>query len=323
MIIGSLPFTPLLFHGIFETSRDLIKGFREGFVISETIFIYSLCWLGSVFIFFSISSTKLTSYWLPATPAAAILISHSFLKLKNQSKTFTFIWTFNILILFGLTIAFFFSNTWLELIDDPEMPNLAIDLVSSGILFKAKLLFTFFAIFSSFLIILRVENNLLYLQIFLLIGQSLLMSPIRKLADNSRQLDLRNLSELIRNVREGNETLAMIGIRKPSLHYYSRQIVFYEPKSEEGLINLSERLNLDRRKNYQDMPNYDYKSLLIVIDKYSSNERPWSDVNHQKLGQYGIYSLWRITKNDLNKYSNYLINNGYQSDWEVRKVEKF
>ena len=73
------------------------------------------------------------------------------------------------------------------------------------------------------------------------------MSPIRKLADNSRQLPLRNISELISDIREGNETLAMIGIRKPSLHY-SGQIVFYEPNTIEGLINLSDRLNNDRRK---------------------------------------------------------------------------
>ena len=95
------------------------------------------------------------------------------------------------------------------------------------------------------------------------------MSPIRKLADTSRQLPLRNISKLISDIREGKETLAMIGIRKPSLHYYSRQIVFYEPNTKEGLINLSERLNTDRRENYEDQPDYEYKSLLVVIDEYS------------------------------------------------------
>jgi len=42
-----------------------------------------------------------------------------------------------------------------------------------------------------------------------------LMTPIRKLADNYRQLPLRNISKLILDTREGRETLAMIGIRKP------------------------------------------------------------------------------------------------------------
>ena len=149
------------------------------------------------------------------------------------------------------------------------------------------------------------------------------MSPIRKLADTSRQLPLRNISKLISDIREGKETLAMIGIRKPSLHFYSRQIVFYEPNSKEGLINLSERLIYDRRENYEDKPDYEFKSLLLVIDDYSSNNLHWSNINHQKLGEYGIYNLWRIQKSDLINYSEFLVNSGYKSDWRDRKVEKF
>ena len=49
-------------------------------------------------------------------------------------------------------------------------------------------------------------------------------------------------------MREREETLAMIGIRKPSLHFYSKQIVFMNQNTKEGLINLSERLNFDRRE---------------------------------------------------------------------------
>ena len=115
----------------------------------------------------------------------------------------------------------------------------------------------------------------------------------------------------------------MIGIRKPSLHYYSRQIVFYEPSSRVGLMNLSERLNFDRRKNYLDTPNYEYKSLLVVIDEYSTLKEHWSNIEHQKLGKYGIYNLWRIKKSDLNKYSNKFFNKGYRSNWRSRVVEKF
>ena len=115
----------------------------------------------------------------------------------------------------------------------------------------------------------------------------------------------------------------MNGIRKQSLHYYSRQIVFYEPNTEEGLINLSERLNTDRRENYEDQPDYEYKSLLVVIDDYSSRRQQWSKINYQKLGKFGIYTLLRIQKSDLNQYSKFLVNSGYKSDCESRKVEKF
>ena len=323
MILASLPFTPFLYHGIFKTFKDLLKSLKQGCMVSETLYTYSLCWLVSVLIFFSISATKLPSYWLPAIPAAAILISNSFLSLKKPNKTYVYLWIFNIIILFGVSLAFFFSNIWLGSINDPEMPNLASELVSSGIIFKAKLFFSSFTLLAVILFSLKSKNIFLYLQILLLIGQPFLMSPIRKLADTSRQLPLRNISNLILSIREGKETLAMIGIRKPSLHFYSRQIVFYESNTKEGLINLSERLNADRRKNYEDQPDYEYKSLLVVIDNLSLRQKHWSNINHQKLGKYGIYNLWRIQKSDLNNYSELLVNNGYKSDWKNRKVEKF
>jgi len=323
MILASLPFTPFLYHGIFIAFREFLKSLKESCGVPNSLYTYSLCWLSAVLIFFSISATKLPSYWLPAIPAAAVLISNSFISLKDINKTYLYLWIFNIFIFFGVSIAFFFSNLWLGSINDPEMPNLASELLSSGIIFKAKLFFSLFTLFAIILFSFKSKNIFLYLQILLLIGQYFLMSPIRKLADTSRQLPLRNISKLILDTREGNETLAMIGIRKPSLHYYSRQIVFYEPNTQEGLINLTERLNNDRRKNYQDEPNYEYKSLLIVIDEYSSQEAHWSNINHEKLGQYGIYNLWRINKKDLDEYSEFLINSGYKSNWKNILVEKF
>ncbi len=323
MIFASLPFTPFLYHGIFNAFRDFLKSSKDICNITQTLHTFSLCWLASVLIFFSISATKLPSYWLPAIPAASILISNSFIDLKNSKKSYLYLWIFNILIVFGFSLAFFFSNIWLSSINDPEMPNLGSELISSGIIFKAKLFFSSFTLLAIILFFLKSKNIFFYLQILLLVGQSILMSPIRKLADTSRQLPLRNISELISNVREGGETLAMIGIRKPSLHFYSRQIVFYEPNTKVGLINLSDRLNSDRRENYDDQPDYEYKSILVVIDEYSSRAQHWSNINHQKLGEYGIYNLWRIQKSDLNKYSEFLFNIGYKSDWKKRKVEKF
>ena len=323
MIIGSLPFTPFLFHGIFEAFKDLKNSLKKDCVPSESLFIYCLCWLGSVFIFFSISATKLPSYCLPAIPAVAILTSNSYEKLQNQKKAFSSLWIINLFILLGLSIAFFLSNIWLNTINDPEMPNLASNLLSTGIILKAKLFFFAFAFVGIVLFVFRSQNTFLYLQLLLLLGQTFLMPPIRKLGDTTRQLPLRNISKQILNTRQGGEALAMIGIRKPSLHFYSKQIVFYESRNAEGVINLSERLTFDRRINFQDKPNYDNESFLVVIDKYSSSEEHWSNISHQKLGVHGIYNLWRIKKSDLNAQATYLINNGFEANWRNKKVEKF
>ena len=60
-----------------------------------------------------------------------------------------------------------------------------------------------------------------------------------------------------------------------------------------------------------------------MIDEYSSRQHQWSKINHQKLGKFGIYNLWRIQKSDLVKYSKSLMNSGYKSNWENIEVEKF
>ena len=149
------------------------------------------------------------------------------------------------------------------------------------------------------------------------------MPPIRKLADISRQLPLRNISKQILSARQGDETLAMIGIRKPSLHFYTKQIVFYESSAEEGIVNLFERFNFDRRINFQDKPNYENESFLVVIDEYSSREKHWSNINHQKLSNQGIYNLWRIKKRDLNSQAINLLRNGFEANWRNKEIEKF
>ena len=178
MVLASLPFTPFLYHGIFLAFNDFLKSLKKSCPVSETLYTYSLCWLTSVLIFFSISATKLPSYWLPAIPSAAILLSNSFINLKKLNRTYSFLLIFNILILFGLSLAFFFSNIWLDNINDPEMPNLASELISTGIIFKAKILFSSFTLLAIILFSLKSKYIFLYFQIFLLVGQFLLMSQL-------------------------------------------------------------------------------------------------------------------------------------------------
>mgnify|MGYP004097068717 FL=1 len=115
----------------------------------------------------------------------------------------------------------------------------------------------------------------------------------------------------------------MIGIRKPSLHFYSKQIVFYESSSPSGLVNLSERFKLGKRSSEFDQPNYQSESFLVVIDKYSKEEKHWNEINSEKLGNYGIYSLLRIKRRDLNFSANKFKEVGIDSTWRNKNYEKF
>ncbi len=323
MILASLPFSIFLIHGIVYTFKDLIIKFQTGSETTNNIYIFSLCWLISVLLFFSFSATKLPSYWIPAIPAASILICRSSEILIIRKTNVSLIFLLTTLILFGFSIAFYFSDSWLVLINDPEMPDLVNQIKLNGLILRAKLFFSALTIISTILIFKFLPKSLLFLQISFFIGQFFLMPSIRTLADNLRQQPLRNISKRITNVRSKREPIAMIGIRKPSVHFYSKQIVFYESSSPTGLINLSERFDFGKRNNELDQPNYKSDSFLVVIDKYSKKEKHWNNINSQKLGTYGIYSLLRIKRKDLSLFAKEFKKVGIKPTWRIEKYERF
>ena len=324
MLLGSLPFSGFLISGIFESGKELIYNFKRDYEIENSLGIFAFCWLISILLFFSISATKLPSYWLPATPAAAILISKSANSLSKNVKKISFPLIFTFLILLGFSTASFLSNKWLGLINDPEMPNLASEIQAYGLIFKTRFVFLIITIATLIFLIKKYSKAFLYIQILFLSGQFLIMPPVRKLTDLSRQLPLRNISKEIKNLRQSEEPLAMIGIRKPSIHFYSKQIVFYEPNSAQGIINLSERFLLDKRSNNYDKPNYESETFLVVIDRYSEDTKYWKRyIRNENLGSFGIYKLLRVKRKDLDRYANYFKRIGKDPDWEMDNFEKF
>ena len=323
LILASLPFSIFLIHGIVETFKELIIKIENRSETTNNLYIFSLCWLISILLFFTISATKLPSYWIPAIPAASILISRSAQILSLNKRNISFIWLFTTLIFFGFSIAFYFSDSWLVLINDPEMPELVSEIKTNGLIFRTRILFPLFTILSTIFIFKFIPKSILFLQILIYSSQFLLMPPIRKIADNLRQEPLRSISKKIIDVRSRREPIAMIGIRKPSLHFYSKQIIFYESSSPSGLVNLSERFIFEKRSNELDQPNYQSESFLVVIDKYSQKSKHWNEINSQLLGTYGIYSLLRIKREDLNYIAKEFKKDGIQSNWIIEKFEKF
>jgi len=323
MTIGSLPFSIFLFHGIFETIKEYKIGIKADSKNQNSLYLFALCWLFVVLLFFSISATKLPSYWLPATPAAAILIAKSAEVLMHRKKKISIAWFFTTLILLGVSFALLISNNWLDLINDPEMPNLVNEIIEDGLVLKARIFIFTLTILSVFFSLKFIPKSILFLQISVLFGQSFIMNPIRRIADNLRQAPLREISQKIKYLRKSSEPLAMVGIRKPSLHFYTEQIVFYESNSRIGIINLSERFEKDKRINLIDNPNYDSESFLVVIDKYSFDKAHWKNIKRQELGVYGIYNLIRVDRMELKKYASNYQKEGIRSDWNKEKFEKF
>jgi 4-amino-4-deoxy-L-arabinose transferase-like glycosyltransferase len=71
LVVASLPFTPLLLQGLLASLRCR----RASLPPEQSLQLFAACWLLAVLGFFTLAATKLPSYWIPATPAAALLVA--------------------------------------------------------------------------------------------------------------------------------------------------------------------------------------------------------------------------------------------------------
>ncbi len=336
LLIASLPFSPLLILGVFkggiEIKENLIKRNNKP---SESLLFFSIAWLLTVFLFFTISGTKLPSYWLPATPAAAIIIGQTenfgIKSFKYSRSILNAFWYLTILIIFLISIIFLFPTlnpdlSLLDKINDNEMKNLSTDIVESGILLRGGicLLVSFLiAIFSKF----PFRNSLLNIQIPIFLFNFLTFIPLFGIVDLHRQSSLREASEAMVNLRKKNESLAMVGINKPSVHFYTNSIILYESNTIQNLVNLSERLEFEKRIGWEGSkigkaPDSD--SVLVLIDNDTSEIAHWKILDPIELGRFGIYNLWRVDRIKLNQISNTFKKDlKIKSNWKSYNPERY
>jgi 4-amino-4-deoxy-L-arabinose transferase-like glycosyltransferase len=97
-------YIPVLIVGLFPWIIFLSAGIRNIYKEKDRLKVFAIIWLTFIFIFFSLSTTKLPNYVLPAMPAAAILIA---LGMAEQDKKW---WRYlNLLMVFvSLIIGFAF-----------------------------------------------------------------------------------------------------------------------------------------------------------------------------------------------------------------------
>ncbi len=305
-IIASLPFTPLLILGLIKGSKEITRNFlKRTTKPSNSLIVFSISWLLSVFIFFTLSGTKLPSYWLPAIPAAAIIIGQAenfeVNQENNKSKLYNFCWWLSILILFLIAFIFLLpifipDLSFLNTINDNEMNNLSNQLLSSGILKRGGICLLF-AAFIGIASKTSSKINLLILQIPIIFFQLLAINPLFGLIDINRQLPLREASKFIINSRKSNESIAMVGIKKPSVHFYTNKVILYESNTNVNIINLSERLALEKRigwEGHQIGSPQGSNSVLILIDNATAKLSHWKLLDPEELRRFGIYNVWRV-----------------------------
>jgi len=334
LVVASLPFTPLLILGLVQGFSAISKR-----IVSiktkpeESLLAFAACWLFCIFVFFTCAGTKLPSYWLPATPAAAILIglAESSSRKSERKSVFLFTWFSSVLCLFLIALGMWSSLFWnqlglLELIKDPEIPGFAEELIASGILLRAAVCFSISACFGIVLIFRPRPGALLALQGPLVIFNLLVLLPMFGLVDRLRQLPLRQVSEVLISSQKTDEALIMVGVSKPSIHFYTGKVVLYEGNTPRNLVNLTDRLGIEKRQGWSGKTIDRTKinnTALVVIDNKTSQLSHWKGLDPQVLGEFGIYKVWRLERRRLETRAIELIVGGVKPNWRLPKPERF
>ena len=329
LVLASLPFTPLLLLSL----RRVLLEVRTPLAVPLSLGRFAAAWLLAVLLFFSLSATKLPSYWLVATPAAALLValapstawqpgfggaqgplSQPGLRLAMAASS-------ALLVLVSAALAL--SPQWLPLINDPTLPGLAaavgrrpwLNLGAATTLGAALLL--------SGLATNRPTARLLQSQAALLLLVPLVLLPVWQIGDQLRGAPIRQLAAVVRAERSASEAVAMVGLIKPSLHFYSQSTVLFEGRSPHALVNLADRLRTESRPGLRPSSADRQPTLLLVIDSVTANKSHWRNIEGRELAQAGPYRLWRLDRHWLEKRARSLQNEGINPSWRDPRPEMF
>ncbi len=327
LVVSSLPFTPFLILGLIQSiSSFWNKNTSRLKKADQSLLNFSASWLVSVFLLFTLAATKLPSYWIPATPAAAILIGLSSHK-KNANSPYYIaaIWA-SIALSLSISLVLWASKLWIFSVNDPEIPNFSYEFISSGIYIKGALMLTITSLLGVLIALLHLPKNFFLMQVPLILFQLLFMLPMWNISDRLRQLPLRKAADLLASSQREHESLAMVGINKPSIHFYTKKIILYEANDAEGLVNLADRLNFEVRQGWQGKPlgvKNSSQTVLLIIDNKTSSNPHWKGLNPEILGKYSIYNIWRLDREELEDRARHLIKaQGWSPDWNDPRPER-
>ena len=329
LVVASLPFTPLLLVGL---AQALARGRRQP--ARASLGPFAACWLLVVFGFFTLAATKLPSYWLPATPAAGVLIAlaaQDLVAWRDPARPGACLWRGRLVGLTTLALTavlcggLLFSAHWIPLIQDPEMPTLPAEMLASGLVVRAGLCFGLALAVALALAWSRWRPAwLAAMQLPLVLFGVAALEPLIGLGDRVRQLPVRQIAAEVVRLRRPGEPLAMVGTLKPSLHYYTRQVVIFEGLRGYGLVNLADRLQREWRQGQRPSAAIAGNTVLVVMDRDTSRLAYWQPVAHTVLAHYGLYQLWRVDRLELARQAQALKDNfGVSANWQDPRPERY
>jgi 4-amino-4-deoxy-L-arabinose transferase-like glycosyltransferase len=280
ILAGFLPWSAYLPEAIYRTKPWQRQQWQRR-SRSEQLGLYALIWFAVILVFFTISVTKYFSYTLPLMPAAAILVSLLWSEDIADSESLPQRWNlsrwFNVALLAAVAWALFSCAPWLS--NDPWMPSLGSMIAAAHLPEAGGIGWTIAAVAAAVCILMR--RNVLWLVnvVAFLWFITVFLHPAIAIVDQARQLPLRELAKAAVTDQKPKEEILMIGFRKPSLVFYTKQHVEYLEKPQQ-------------LKSYLDN-SAATGQLIITTPKLLSQTVLRSDQS-VTLKQSGVYTLVRV-----------------------------
>jgi 4-amino-4-deoxy-L-arabinose transferase-like glycosyltransferase len=326
LVIASLPATPLLLLALGRGLRPLplAPGAARPLPPPSSLARFAACWVVVVLLFFTAAATKLPSYWLPATPAAGLLIALEAQGASTEEgRARRWAWRATVLLTLVLGAGFLAAPLWVPLIQEIELPTLSAELLASGLLPVAGLCWLLAGLAGVVMGERRSPLRLVALQLPLVAFVPAALLPLWALGDRLRGEPVRQMAAALTRFARPGEPVAMVGILKPSLHYYSRRVVTYEGNWRGGLVNLADRLRKEHRRGQMPSTPERMPTVLVVIDGRTARKPFWQDLAPEELDRAGLYRLWRLDRRRLEERAATLRAAGRDPTWQDPKPERY
>ncbi len=313
--VGAIPWSPYLPVALGRLHL-LQPGWWRSRPRAQRLGLFAALWFGVIFGFFTVAVTKLPSYVLPLMPAVGMLVALLWgnwwsgqtappavprpgLAIAPIAPPATQPWPRSLTVstagaiglMVILALGFAAQGWWLPLIYDPAMPNLTEVLMASGVATWAAAIWGITAAIALGLMLTR-RGHWVWLATAIGFAVFWLVTilPAGAIVDELRQEPLRTLAADIVTHRQPGEAVLAIGSKKPSLTFYSQQIITYTQRATPAIARLRRELAIAPPEP---------PTLLILSDTRKLAETGIEALPHEAIAAAGIYHLLRIDQQVL------------------------
>jgi len=268
---------------------------------SQQLGLFAFWWFIGVFSFFTIAVTKLPSYVLPLMPAAGILIAllwsdlivdkstENIRKVSGSSSSLSPVFLSSPLmqasgwlnVLFISAVGFTFFKVTKLIGYDPAAPNFQQMLQRSNLPVLGGIIWLAAAVIIAVFLIRRRYLHLICVNLLAFTAFTILvLTPSVFVSDASRQLPLKQLSQLAANVQKPGEEIVMVGFKKPSVTFYSQRKINYIKSNQQAADYIQNQAKAD--------------SILILSEPKRFPKMGLQPIDYEKLAEKQAYGLIRV-----------------------------